>query len=132
MSDLSGDATSRNLRASVEAEMVTSKALVRAAQGWGLTQAQLGDLVGLSEATISRLYKGEYKLDLRSKQGQCALAVLRIYRSLDALVGGQDDKARAWLTHENTHLQGVPLELMADVSTLGDVLVYLDAMRGKV
>lgn len=132
MSDLSGDATNRKLKDSAEAGAVTSKALVRAAQGWGLTQAQLGDLIGLSEATISRLYKGEYKLDLRSKQGQCALAVLRIYRSLDALVGGQDDKARAWLTHENAHLQGVPLELMADVSTLGDVLVYLDAMRGKV
>jgi hypothetical protein len=50
---------------------------------------------------------------------------LRIYRSLATLVGDDDAKARLWLTHENAHLHRVPLELMADVSTLGEVLVYL-------
>jgi hypothetical protein len=111
---------------------VVSKALTRAAKAWDLTHAQLGEILGLSEATVSRLHKGDYTLDLRSKAGQCALALLRIYRSLDTLVGGDDAKARLWLTHENAHLHGVPLELMADVSTLGEVLVYVDAMRGKV
>jgi transcriptional regulator with XRE-family HTH domain len=111
---------------------VASKALTRAAAAWGLTQAQLGQLVGLSDASISRLFRGEYQLDLASKSGQCALAMLRIYRSLDALVGGDDTKARGWLTAENHHLGGVPLALMSDVATLGEVLGYLDGMRGKI
>jgi hypothetical protein len=111
---------------------VVTKALARAAVAWALTQAQLGALIGLSDASVSRLMRGDYKLDLGSKPGQCAIAILRIYRSLDALVGGDDNKARSWLTAQNVHLGGVPLELMSDISTLGEVLGYLDAMRGKV
>lgn len=111
---------------------VASRAIVRAARAWGLSQAQLGRLVGLSDATVSRLVRGDYLLDLDGKPGQCALALLRAYRSLDALVGGDDAKARAWLTADNRHLGGIPLDLLGDVATLGDVLAYLDAMRGKV
>lgn len=119
-------------REKVAEAAVVAKALSRAATAWELTQAQMGALVGLSEASVSRLMRGEYKLDLGSKPGQCAVAILRIYRGLDALVGGDDGKARSWLTAHNAHLGGVPLELMSDVSTLGEVLGYLDAMRGKV
>ena len=118
--------------AAERARGVASRALVRASRAWGLSQAQLGRLVGLSDATVSRLVRGDYLLDLDGKPGQCALALLRAYRSLDALVGGDDAKARAWLTADNRHLGGVPLDLLGDVATLGDVLAYLDAMRGKV
>jgi hypothetical protein len=55
-----------------------------------------------------------------------------LYRSLDALVGGDDAKARAWLNSENAHLAGVPAERIRTVEGLVDVVQYLDAMRGRL
>ena len=61
-----------------------------------------------------------------------ALLFLRIYRSLDALVGGDDARAREWLAAPNDHVGGVPVERMMTVEGLVDVVQYLDAMRGRL
>jgi hypothetical protein len=55
-----------------------------------------------------------------------------VFRSLDALMGGDLVHARAWLNAQNSHLRGVPLERMRTVHGLVDVAEYLDAMRGAV
>ena len=71
-------------------------------------------------------------IDPASKEGELALLFLRLYRSLDALVGGDDGRARAWLTAQNDHLGGVPAERLTSVQGLVDVVQYLDAMRGRL
>jgi hypothetical protein len=55
-----------------------------------------------------------------------------LYRSLDALVGGDDVMARAWVHARNDHLGGVPAERVRRVEGLVDVVQYLDAMRGRL
>jgi hypothetical protein len=67
---------------------------------------------------------------LESKEGELGLLFLRVFRSLDALVGGNLEQARAWLRAENDHLRGVPLQRMHKVEGLVDVADYLDALRG--
>ena len=57
---------------------------------------------------------------------------VRMFRSVDALVGGDVEAARQWLHAENVHLEGVPARLIQTVTGLVDVVEYLDAMRGKV
>ena len=52
--------------------------------------------------------------------------------SLDALVGGDDAKAREWLHAANDHLGGVPADRIRSVEGLVDVVQYLDAMRGRL
>lgn len=91
----------------------------------------LAAIVGASEASISRLQKGRL-IDPGSKEGELALLFLRLYRSLDALVGGDDDQARAWLHGENSHIGGVPATRVTTVEGLVDVVQYLDAMRGHL
>ncbi len=110
---------------------VIAKALLRASGALGLTQRELARVVGVSEATVSRFAKGA-PLDPSAKEAELALLFLRAYRSLDALVGGHDDKARAWLRADNTHLAGVPGERIKTVEGLVHVAQYLDAMRGKL
>ena len=63
-----------------------------------------------------------------------ALAVLfaRLFRSLDALVGGDDRVAAAWLRNHNTALSGEPLLLIQTVPGLVNVIHYLDARRALV
>lgn len=110
---------------------VLSKAVLSAATRLGLRARHLADVLGTSEATVSRLRSGRF-IEPDSKQGELALLFLRLYRSLDALVGGDEAKARVWFQSENKHVGGVPAERVRHVEGLVDVVQYLDAMRGRI
>jgi hypothetical protein len=111
--------------------MVLAKATLSAAERLGLRNRQVALIIGTSEASVSRL-QGSRGLDPHSKEGELALMLVRLYRSLDALVGGDDLKARAWIHAANDHLGGVPAERIRTVEGLVDVIQYLDAMRGRL
>ena len=110
---------------------VLAKAVLAAAARLGLRNRVLAVVLGTSEASVSRLQHGR-GLDPASKEGELALLFLRLYRSLDALVGGDDTKASAWLAAMNTHLGGIPAERIRTVEGLVDAVQYLDAMRGRL
>lgn len=110
---------------------ILAKAVLAAALRLGLRNRQLAGVLGSSEASVSRLQYSR-GLDPHTKEGELALLFLRIYRSLDALVGGDDGKAREWLHTHNDHLRGVPAERIRTVEGLVDVVQYLDAMRGRL
>jgi len=57
---------------------------------------------------------------------------VRLFRSLDALVHGDDAVARAWMTNPNTGLGGVPLDMIQTLPGLVHALAYLDARRALV
>src|SRR5438876_8575372 len=112
-------------------EAVLTKAFLLAAVFLDLRNRHLAGILGTSEASMSRLQYGR-GLDPNSKEGELALLFLRLYRSLDALFGGNDEQARAWLHAENEHLRGVPAERIRTVEGLVDAVQYLDAMRGHL
>ncbi len=112
-----------------EAAVVT-KAVRRAAAALDVSQKELARLLGVSEATVSRFASGKV-IETDRKEGELALLFLRVYRSLDALVG-DEAKARAWFHANNDHLGGVPAERVRTVEGLVHVAEYLDAMRGKL
>ena len=74
---------------------------------------------------------GKYRLDRGQKPFELAVLLIRLYRSLDGIVGGDDSVAADWLTN-NIVLDGVPLELIQSVSGLANVIHYLDARRAIV
>ncbi len=117
--------------AAVAAEVLT-RAVTRAAARLGLTQRELAPILGVSAASLSRVHNGQRLVDTHGKEGELALLFLRIYRSLDTLVGGDDAQAQCWLRAENTHLGGVPLTLLTRIQGVVDVAGYLDGMRGRV
>jgi hypothetical protein len=121
-----------NLYASEPApDVVLTRAVRSAAARLGLRNRQLAAVIGTSEASVSRLSAGR-TIDPSSKEGELALLLLRLFRSLDALVGGDEAKARAWLEAENRHLGGVPGERIRRVEGLVDVVQYLDGLRGRL
>jgi hypothetical protein len=112
---------------------VVSKALLRAAEALGLSSADLAEIIGTSESTLSRLrHRKRGPIPLGTKEGELALLFLRVFRSLDAMVGGNESHAKAWLRAENHHIGGVPLRRMKKIEGLVDVAEYLDAMRGTI
>ena len=110
--------------------VIVAKAMVRAADRLEVQNRLLARIIGLSEATISRLRKGDYLLD--GKALELAIMFIRLYRSLDAVVGGDDAVAKAWLRNRNSALKDSPLALIQTVAGLTDVLHYLDARRAVV
>jgi hypothetical protein len=112
---------------------VVSKALLRAAEVLGLSSTELAGIIGTSESTLSRVRNRKRgPIPLGTKEGELALLFLRVFRSLDALVGGNAAHAKAWLRAENRHVGGVPLRRMKKIEGLVDVAEYLDAMRGTI
>jgi hypothetical protein len=124
-------ATHRAAASRPDPAAVLAKAVLSASARLGIRNRTLAVILGSSEASISRLQHGR-GLDPASKEGELALLFLRAYRGLDALVGGDDAKAQAWLRAPNDHLGGVPAERIQTVVGLVDVVQYLDAMRGRL
>lgn len=110
---------------------VLSKAVLSVADRLGISAKQLAAIVGCSEAGVSRLKKGR-GIDPASKEGELALLLVRLYRSLNAIVGGNDEQSEKWLKAHNHHLDAVPCEKIDSVEGLINVIQYLDAMRGKI
>jgi|SRR5581483_832922 len=119
-------------RPAPEPAEVLRKALLRAGEKLGLNQKDLGEIVGLSAASVSRLAAGKLDLEPESKNGELALLFLRLFRALDAVVGGDEEKARAWFFAKNAHVGGVPSERARTIEGLVHVAEYLDAVRGKL
>jgi hypothetical protein len=106
---------------------VLAEALANAGKHLGLTQADLGEVIGKDRSAISR---GQINPD--SKAGELALLFIRCYRSLYVLVGGNPEQMQHWMHTENLHTGGVPAEQVKSIQGLTNVLEYLDAIRGKL
>ena len=111
---------------------VLDKAVLSVFARLGLRQAELGAVLGLSPPAISRAIKsGVFPEVGKSREHQ--LLLVRLYRALDSIVGGEDAVAAAWLRNPNSAFGGaVPLERMKSVAGLVDVLSYLDTRRAKI
>ena len=72
---------------------------------------------------------GTFVLVPGDKPFELGMMFVRLFRSLDAIAGGDDSAARGWLEHENTALGGVPRELIQSLPGLVNVVGYLDARR---
>lgn len=114
-----------------EAAGVLSKAVTRAAERFHISRTQLSKVLGVSLPTISRLYNGHYLLEPGRKEWEFALLFVRVFRSLDSIVG-DEFTARQWLNSENRGLNGRPIEMICQTEGLVRVVQYLDASRGLV
>ena len=76
--------------------------------------------------------KGEFALERGTKPFELAALFVRLFRSLDAIAGGDEEVARAWLRNRNTVLGAEPIALIQTVAGLANVIQYLDARRAVV
>ena len=122
----------RNPSEKPEKGFVLTKAAVNAADRLGLTARALASVIGVSEPTVSRMKTGQFLLEEGSKPYELAALLVRLFRSLDAITGGDETVARAWLNGPNTALEAVPAEKIVAITGLTDVVAYLDARRAVI
>jgi uncharacterized protein (DUF2384 family) len=111
---------------------VLTKAAVRAATRLQVPQSALSRIIGVSEATVSRMRGGTHVLTPGEKPFELAVLFVRLFRALDATVSGDEGVARAWLRNPNRALGETPLTLIQSVAGLVNVVAYLDAERARV
>ena len=117
----------------VNRKVVLTKALIAMAVALQLSREELSEIIGPSTATLSRIFttKSNAYINPKSKEGELALLLLRLYRSLDVLFGGNQNQCQLWLRNNNKHLSGIPIDLIKSIEGLVFVIEYLDSMRGK-
>jgi hypothetical protein len=111
---------------------VLRKALIRVTEQLDVKRQELSGIIGLSESSLSRFFsKQDYYIDPSTKEGELVILLIRLYRSLDVLFGGNKEQCQLWLKNENKHLGMPPIKLIQSISGLIHTVEYLDAMRGK-
>lgn len=113
-------------------QVVVTKAVLRAAERLDLTGTELARVLGVSEASLSRMKQESRFVKAGDKEWELALLFLRFYRSLDGLAGPELANVQAWFNAPNAHLGDVPRQLIQRIEGLTDAVRYLDAMRGKL
>jgi DNA-binding XRE family transcriptional regulator len=117
--------------AATRRSVVLTKATMRVAEQLALGQGALAKILGISAPTVSRMFKGKWLItENDSKTWELAVMLVRVFRSLGAMVGGNEEHVKEWFHAENTHLGGTPADLAATIEGLTNVARYLDAMRG--
>ena len=118
--------------AAADRSEVLTSAVTRIAELWNLSNGKLAAILGLSPATVSRLRHGQARLDPASKSFEAGQFLLRLFRSLDALLGSDDDAARRWLEADNLDLGGKPIERVDTMRGLIELCDYVDFYRARV
>jgi len=104
-----------------------SKAVFNAADALGLAQRDLAAVIGVSDASVSRMKDGTYAVS--GKPFELAACLVRVFRSLDAIAGGDPDTVKGWMRNANDDLHAVPRDMIRSAQGLITVMTYLDANR---
>ena len=109
---------------------VLMKGFNRACKVLQVNTTQASKILGVNVSTLSRNNVNGFSPE--SRTGEMQLHFIRLYRSLFAISGGDNDFMGHWYTTPNKALNGVPSILCQKVEGLIRANEYLDAMRGKV
>jgi hypothetical protein len=109
-----------------EEAQVLATAFLKAGKELGLNQSVLEVIIDRNRSSI-----GRGGIDPETKSGELALLLIRVYRSLFVLMGGNGAQIKHWMQTPNLHTGGVPAEQVRSIPGLVKVVEYLDAMCGK-
>lgn len=111
---------------------VLARAVVRATELMGLSKASLAKILGISPSSAGRLFSDQYQLHPDTKEWEIARLFVRLFRSLDAMMAGDEIALRSWLASPNQALAAKPNDLIMDVAGLVHTLDYVDSYRAQI
>jgi len=113
-------------------QRVLTSAVIKAAEIMELRQALVAQTLGVSESTVSRMKAGRYLIKEESKEWELAALLVRLFRSLDAIVAGDERSLHSWLQGYNSALKGAPITLITSITGLTKTVDYVDAYRARL
>ena len=95
----------------------------------GLSHAEFARALGLDQSTVSAMADGAAELQGVTPSGQRAFTMIKIYQSLTANVGGDEQACKQWVCSHNTGLAATPALLVQSEDEMNAVLAYLQSME---
>ncbi len=119
------------LKEQADRKTVLAKALQRAQNTMAIDNQQMATILGVNRTTLTRAYQS-LNIDPDQNAGRLAALVLRVFRAVHTLMGGNSENIRHWINTPNKAFSGgTPLEAMQSIEGLVSVAQYCDAMRGR-
>lgn len=116
----------------IDDNQVVTHAVCEAAEWLGLTREQLAKIIGVSKSNIARYRSGSASIR-DPKNFELSLILIRVYRAIFSIVGGNKEQMKHWIKTPNYHFASrSPLQMMETVEGLTTVTRYLDGMRGRL
>jgi len=109
----------------IDPKVVLAKALLNTADQLGLKQSQIASVIGVHRSSINRLKK-KPRLDPITKKGELALLLIRIYRAVYVLTGGNSEWIHYFMNSYNKAISGVPIEQIQNIRGLVKVLHFVE------
>lgn len=113
---------------SMERAAVLAGAVCEGAKRLSIGPAELGRIIGVSRPVAARIIlRGEADLRPGTKSWELAVFVVRVYRALFVLFGGDDHLAQGWLHAPNlAFAHERPIDVLQRIDGLIRVCAYLD------
>ncbi len=110
--------------------ILLSKALKNSAELLGLNQNDIAAMLKISPSALSKsLNRG---IDPEKLQGRYALLIIKVYRSLNQLLGGNKEQMAKWIRAKLKPFSKSPLEMMSSEIEIVYLNDYLDSMKAKI
>ena len=95
----------------------------------GLSHAEFARALGLDQSTVSAMADGAAELQGVTPSGQLALTLIKIYQSLTANVGGDEQACKQGVCSHDAGLAATPALRVQSEGGLNAVLAYLQSME---
>lgn len=109
---------------------ILSTAVAEVARHLEISSTELGNIIGVSQASASRLMRGEFAVRENTKEWEFAALLVRLYRGLFSIVGNNDQLAKDWLKSRNSAFGNeIPFAVIQKAAGLVHACDYIDAHR---
>ncbi|MEP5764527.1 MAG: MbcA/ParS/Xre antitoxin family protein [Halieaceae bacterium] len=116
----------------IEDRTLVTQAAINAATELGLSNRQLASTLGVSASKLDRA-RAANGAAFSGKDYELALLLIRIYRALYAILGGNREQIQHWMATPNRHLLNEPpQQQLQRLEGIVMVIRYLDGMRGRI
>ena len=122
----------KSVKATLRKGKILTQAVMNAAKYLGLNDQQLSTALEISTDELCAMRSGSKQLIENSTSFVRAIYVVRIYRSVFAIMGGDELVMRQWMKSPNTALDAIPIEIIKTWEGLESVVNYLDTRRAPI
>ena len=106
---------------------VLTVAALRAGAALQLSDDELAQVIGVEKHAIVHFKIGQEMISVNSGAGLRCQMLIRMFRALEHLVGGDQEMCRQWLRSHNETAGGDPAEVIANPDGLRQITEYLEA-----
>lgn len=121
-----------NTEAALRKGKILTQAVLNAAKYLGLNDRQLSSALEISTDELCDFRLGSNQLVENTKSFIRAVYLIRVYRSIFAIMGGDELVMHQWMKSPDTALDAIPIEIISTWEGLESVINYLDARRTPI